>query len=39
MRACLEILKERHPDVTWIARAEALAEDAGPDPDYMNHHE
>ena len=39
MRAWLEILKERHPNVTWIARDEASAEDADPNLDYMNHHD
>jgi hypothetical protein len=39
MRTWLEILKERHPNVTWIALDEASAEDADPDLDYMNHHD
>jgi hypothetical protein len=34
MRAWLEILKERHPDVTWIAQDEASAEDADHDHDH-----
>ena len=29
MRAWLEILKERHPEVTWIAKDEPSIEDAG----------
>ena len=39
MRAWLEILKERHPDVTWITRDEVSAEGADADLDYMNHHD
>jgi hypothetical protein len=31
MRAWLEILNERHPEVTWVARSDELAEDATPD--------
>jgi hypothetical protein len=27
MRAWIEILKERHPDVTWVTRGDAPAED------------